>query len=174
MNRSIAQFDALSEPVALSPVCGAPSGTLDCASKHDFRALLCRAGLRPTHQRLALCTILFSNGDRHITAEMLHAEAIAARLPVSLATVYNNLHQFTEAGLVQQIAVDGSKAFFDTNTTAHQHFFLVAEHVLIDIPASDVVLSAVPEPPEGYEIVRVDVVVRLRRKRDHAKRSRLA
>jgi Fur family transcriptional regulator, iron response regulator len=150
------------------------SAALDCTSsaqktpdggaQRDFSALLCRTGLRPTRQRLALCALLFSNGHRHVTAEMLRTEAIAARLPLSLATVYNNLRRFTQAGLVQQIAVDGSKAFFDTNTTAHQHFFLVAEHALVDIPASDVALGKVPEPPDGYEIARIDVVVRLRRK----------
>jgi Fur family transcriptional regulator, iron response regulator len=151
-------------PAAAFACTPSAQGTPDGGAQRDFRALLCRTGLRPTRQRLALCALLFSNGHRHITAEMLHAEAIAARLPVSLATVYNNLHQFTEAGLVQQVAVDGSKAFFDTNTTAHQHFFLVAEHALVDIPASDVALGKVPEPPDGYEIARIDVVVRLRRK----------
>jgi Fur family iron response transcriptional regulator len=167
MDHSLAHLDALtfSEP-APAVLDDAPPryGTLDGGAKCDFKALLCRAGLRPTRQRLALCALLFSNGDRHITAEMLHAEAMAARLPVSLATVYNNLHQFTEAGLVQQIAVDGSKTFFDTNTTTHQHFFLVAEHALVDIPASDLMLRNVPEPPESYEITRIDVIVRLRRK----------
>ncbi len=132
---------------------------------HDYARLLRHAGLRPTRQRMALSFILFSQGNRHLTAEMLHAEAVAARVPVSLATVYNNLHQFTQAGLVRQISVDGSKAFFDTNPTEHHHFFLTNEHLLLDIPAADVVLGEVPVPPDGYEIARVDVVVRLRRKR---------
>src|SRR5271167_1853170 len=83
----------------------------------EYVALLRRTGLRPTRQRIALSSILFSQGNRHLTAEMLHAEAVAAKVPVSLATVYNNLHQFTQAGLIRQIAVDGSKAFFDTNPT---------------------------------------------------------
>ena len=137
--------------------------------RHDYMGLLRRAGLRPTRQRMALSFILFSQGNRHLTAEMLHAEAIAAKLPVSLATVYNNLHQFTRAGLVRQISVDGSKAFFDTHPTEHHHFFIAAEHVLLDIPAADVVLGEMPAAPEGFEIVRVDVVVRLRRKRAAAK-----
>ncbi len=130
----------------------------------EYKELLRQVGLRPTRQRMLLAWILFSKGNRHVTAEMLYDEAVKAKLPVSLATIYNNLHQFTEVGLVQQIAVDGSKAFFDTNATAHHHFFLVREHDLIDIPASEVVLGKVPEPPSGYEITRVDVVVRLRRK----------
>jgi Fur family transcriptional regulator, iron response regulator len=136
---------------------------------HDYLALLRSVGLRPTRQRLVLSFILFSKGNRHLTAEMLYAEAVAAKVPVSLATVYNNLHQFTQAGLVRQISVDGSKAYFDTNPTEHHHFFLTSEHALIDIPAADVVLRALPTPPEGFEIARVDVVVRLRRKRASAK-----
>jgi Fur family iron response transcriptional regulator len=165
MNHSATQLDAAAScSLAVAALGHAPSARVpDAGPRPDFKTLLCRAGLRPTRQRQALCAVLFSNGHRHITAEMLHAEAIAARLPVSLATVYNNLHQFTEAGLVQQIAVDGSKAFFDTNMTTHQHFFLVAEHALMDIPASDVLIGKVPNPPEGYEIARIDVVVRLRR-----------
>jgi Fur family transcriptional regulator, iron response regulator len=132
--------------------------------QYDYKELLRRTGLRPTRQRLALSSILFSNGNRHLTAEMLHAEAIAARVPVSLATIYNNLHQFTQAGLIRQIAVDGSKAFFDTNPTEHHHFFFTGEHALLDIPAAEVVLGDLPVPPDGFEIARVDVVVRLRRK----------
>jgi Fur family transcriptional regulator, iron response regulator len=130
----------------------------------EYQELLRQAGLRPTRQRMVLAWMLFSNGNRHLTAEMLHDEAIRAKIPISLATIYNNLHQFTEIGLVQQIAVDGSKAFFDTNTAPHHHFFLIGEHALVDIPASHVVLGKVPEPPAGYEIARVDVVVRLRRR----------
>jgi Fur family transcriptional regulator, iron response regulator len=129
-----------------------------------YRDLLRHVSLRPTRQRMVLAWILFSKGNRHVTAEMLYDEASKAKIPVSLATIYNNLHQFTEAGLVQQIAVDGSKAFFDTNTAAHHHFFLSGEHDLVDIPADEVVLGKMPEPPAGYEITRVDVVIRLRRK----------
>lgn len=165
----MSQFDAsgfsgLDEAESLHFIVGEDGkGALQPSTRyHD---LLRRAGLRPTRQRLALSAILFSQGNRHLTAEMLHTEALAAKVRVSLATVYNNLHQFTEAGLVQQISVDGSKAFFDTNPAEHHHFFLVSEHALLDIPASDVVVGRLPVPPEGYEIVRVDVVVRLRRKR---------
>jgi Fur family iron response transcriptional regulator len=165
----MSQFDAMSAPgldgaeAMHFVVLEDGKGALQPCRKYND--VLRRAGLRPTRQRLALSAILFSQGNRHLTAEMLHTEAIAAKVPVSLATVYNNLHQFTEVGLVRQISVDGSKAFFDTNPTEHHHFFLVNEHALVDIPASDVVVGRLPVPPEGYEIVRVDVVVRLRRKR---------
>ena len=131
---------------------------------HDTKAMLRQVGLRPTRQRMALGWILFSKGDRHITAEMLYEEATKAKVPVSLATVYNTLHQFTEVGLLRQVAVDGSKTYFDTNATEHHHFFVEGEHALLDIPGAEVIVDRMPDPPEGYEIARVDVVVRLKRK----------
>ncbi len=146
-----------------------PQAVTDSDPWRDYDGLLRHAKLRPTRQRLALAWILFSKRNRHVTAEMLHEEALKAKIQVSRATVYNNLHQFTDAGLVQQVAVDGTKAFFDTNTMAHHHFFLIGEHALVDIPAANVALGKVPEAPEGYEIVRVDVVVRIRRKRHRLK-----
>ena len=124
-----------------------------------------QAGLRPTRQRLALARLLFDKVDRHITAEQLHAEATDAEVQVSLATVYNTLHQFTEVGLLRQIAVDGSKAYFDTNISTHHHFFIEGDNAVLDIPEADVVLGRAPTPPEGYEVARVDVVVRLRKKK---------
>jgi len=132
---------------------------------HDVKEKLREVGLRPTRQRMALGWILFAKGDRHVTAEMLYEEATHAKVPVSLATVYNALHQFTEVGLLRQVAVDGSKAYFDTNNTEHHHFFVEDANDLLDIPASDVVVGKAPVPPEGYEIARIDVVVRLRRKK---------
>lgn len=129
------------------------------------KELLRTAGLRPTRQRMALSWVLFAKGGRHLTAEMLHAEALAARVPVSLATVYNTLHQFTQAGLLRQVGVDGSKSIFDTNPTAHDHFYVEGESLLLDIPEAGVVVDKLPSAPEGYEVARVDVVVRLRRKR---------
>ena len=131
---------------------------------HDVRSMLRDVGLRPTRQRLALGWLLFQKGDRHITAEMLHDEASKARVPVSLATVYNTLHQFTEVGLLRQIAVDGSKAYFDTNVSTHHHFFIEGSDEVLDIPNAEVVVGRTPSPPEGYEVARVDVVVRLRKK----------
>lgn len=131
---------------------------------HDVKAMLRGVGLRPTRQRMALGWILFGKGDRHLTAEMLYEEATRAKVPVSLATVYNTLHQFTEAGLLRQVPVDGSKAYFDTNASAHHHFFVEGSDELLDIPGAEVLFDKTPTPPEGYEIARVDVVVRLRKK----------
>jgi Fur family iron response transcriptional regulator len=131
---------------------------------HDVKALLREVGLRPTRQRMALGWILFAKGDRHLTAEMLYEEATKAKVPVSLATVYNTLHQFTEVGLLRQVAVDGSKTYFDTNASEHHHFFVEGENALVDIPGQDVIVGKMPIAPEDYEIARIDVVVRLRRK----------
>jgi Fur family iron response transcriptional regulator len=131
---------------------------------HDVKSMLRQVGLRPTRQRMALGWILFGKGDRHLTAEALYEEATRAKVPVSLATIYNTLHQFTEVGLLRQVPVDGSKAYFDTNASAHHHFFVEGEDELLDIPGADVIVGKTPTPPEGYEIARVDVVVRLRRK----------
>ena len=131
---------------------------------HDVKAMLRKVGLRPTRQRMALGWLLFGKGDRHLTAEALYEEASRAKVPVSLATIYNTLHQFTEVGLLRQVGVDGSKAYFDTNASAHHHFFVEGENELLDIPDAEVLVGKTPTPPEGYEIARIDVVVRLRRK----------
>jgi len=131
---------------------------------HDVRALLNEVKLRPTRQRLALAWLLFAKGDRHLTAEMLYEEASRARIPVSLATIYNTLHQFTNVGLLREVTVNGSKTYFDTNVSDHHHFFIENEHNLIDIPVADEIVGKLPDVPEGYEIARVDVVVRLKRR----------
>jgi Fur family iron response transcriptional regulator len=131
---------------------------------HDVKAMLRQVGLRPTRQRMALGWLLFGKGDRHLTAEMLYEEASRAKVPVSLATIYNTLHQFTDVGLLRQVAVDGSKAYFDTNASAHHHFFIEGEDELRDIKSADMLVGHSLTPPEGYEISRVDVIVRLRRK----------
>lgn len=120
------------------------------------------AGLRPTRQRLALCKLLFSGGDRHVTAESLQGEANAHGIKVSLATIYNTLHQFTEAGLLRQVVVDGSKTYFDTNTSDHHHFFVEADGTLTDIPGASVAVTGLPQTPGGAEVARIDVIVRLR------------
>ncbi len=119
------------------------------------------AGLRPTRQRLALAKMLFEGPDRHVTAEILHAEAQAESVRVSLATVYNTLHQFTTAGLLREIVVDSQRSYFDTNISDHHHFFFEKSNRLDDSPGDQVVVSSMPPPPAGTTIKRVDVVVRL-------------
>jgi Fur family transcriptional regulator, iron response regulator len=126
--------------------------------------LLKSAGLRPTRQRVALAELLFSKGDRHLTAEMLHAEAVQAGIPVSLATVYNTIHQFTEAGLLREVAIEGAKSYFDTNTDNHYHFYFEKDGMLVDIDPSTISLLNLPTPPEGTVIRRVDILIRLGRR----------
>jgi len=123
--------------------------------------MLRQANLRPTRQRLTLGRLLFESGDRHVTAEQLHAEVTALGEHVSLATVYNTLHQFKRAGLVRELAIEGSKAYFDTNTSNHNHFLLETTGDLMDIPGDAIRVEGLPEPPEGMRITHVDVVVRV-------------
>lgn len=119
------------------------------------------AGLRPTRQRLALGRLLFDAGDRHVTAETLHDEAQDAGVSVSLATVYNTLHQFTEAGLLREVVVDSARTYFDTNTSDHHHFFLENSGALMDIDGGAIAITGLPKAPDGTDIARVDVIVRL-------------
>ena len=118
-------------------------------------------GLRPTRQRLALAKMLMDMHPRHLTAEELFQEARRAGIPVSLATVYNTLHQFTEAGLLREVAVEGAKTYFDTNTSNHYHFFCEHSGRLLDISNGSIRIEGLPEAPEGMTISRVDVLVRL-------------
>jgi Fur family iron response transcriptional regulator len=121
------------------------------------------AGLRPTRQRVALAGLLFREHDRHVTAEALHEEAAKAGVRVSLATIYNTLHQFTQAGLLNEVVVDSGRAYFDTNIGDHQHFYVEENGELIDIPGDTIAVSNVPAPPKGMAVDRVDVVVRVKR-----------
>ncbi len=131
----------------------------------DVVGRLRAAGLRPTQQRRALAGLLFAHGDRHVSAEQLHDEAIASGVRVSLATVYNTLNQFTEAGLLRELAVDSAKAYFDTNTNVHHHYFVEGRNEVLDIPGDVLNVDDLPAVPDDLEIARVDVVVRLCPKR---------
>ncbi len=123
------------------------------------------AGLRPTRQRVALAELLVGDGrHRHVTAESLFESAKNNGDAVSLATVYNTLRAFCDAGLLQEITVDGSRSYFDTNTHDHPHFFWEDEGRLSDAPSEQLVIHRLPKAPDGVEIASVDVVIRLRRK----------
>ena len=135
------------------------------ANSHQIAEKLRQAGLRPTRQRMALAEILFHSGDRHVSAESLHGEALAARVPVSLATVYNTLNQFTEAGLLREVAIEGDRSYFDTNTSNHFHYFVEDEDSLQDIGIENIEVRGLPPLPEGTIVDRIDVIVRLKRKR---------
>lgn len=131
------------------------NGKLDPAVK------LRNAGLRQTRQRRALANLLFASGNRHVTAEELRAEAAGAGIGVSLATVYNVLRQFTEAGLLRQVVVEAGRTYFDTNVTEHHHFFHEDSGRLEDIPDGGVELGSMPPPPSGKLVRRVDIVIRV-------------
>ncbi len=133
-------------------------------SHPDHTERLRKAGLRPTRQRRALVQLLFGRGNRHLTAEAVHAEAMKAGVSISLATVYNTMHQFTDAGLLRQVAVDGSRTYFDTNTGDHHHFYFEDDGTLADIDGEAISVAGVPAAPAGAKIGRVDVIVRLTRK----------
>ena len=120
-----------------------------------------RAQLRPTRQRMALAALMFEDGDRHFTAEQVFAEAQEAGIQVSLATVYNTLHQFTEADLLREVAMAPGRSYFDTNTSVHHHFYFEDTGKLCDIPGPAVSLACCPAPPEGTEITRVEVIIRV-------------
>src|SRR6201999_92772 len=125
--------------------------TMSMADNRPFAPIVQKlraAGLRPTRQRMSLAKLLFEPGDRHVTAEQLHKEAGAGRIRVSLATVYNTLHQFTSAGLLREVVVQPGRSYFDTNTSDHHHFYIEADGHLQDIPGDSVALSKLPEPPE--------------------------
>jgi Fur family iron response transcriptional regulator len=123
------------------------------------------AGLRPTRQRVALAEMLFGAGDRHVTAEQLLAEAVRARVSVSLATVYNTLNQFTRAGLLREVAIEGDRTYFDTNTSNHFHYYVAEEDRLFDIEMAELCIKGLPDPPPGTRVARIDIIVRLERQK---------
>ncbi len=127
-------------------------------------AKLRAVGLRPTRQRLGLATLLFETKDRHVSAEKLHEEASAAGIRVSLATVYNTLHQFTELGLLRELSVDGARTYFDTNLGDHHHFYCEEDGELVDIEGQSISVGGLPQLPEGAKLKRVDVIVRVSRR----------
>ncbi len=122
------------------------------------------SGLRPTRQRVAIAAHLVGDGQhRHVTAESLYADVCKAGESISLATIYNTLRAFCDAGLVQEVTVDGARSYFDTNTHDHPHFYWEEDHRLSDAPLEELEISALPSAPAGTEIASVDVIIRLRR-----------
>lgn len=124
---------------------------------------LTAAGLRPTRQRVALARLLYDGGDRHVTAEQLHMEARGAGVSVSLATIYNTLNQFTQCGLLREVVVEPGRCYYDTNTEDHHHYYVEDDGTLADIPGDRFVFERMPSAPEGFDIERIDIIVRVRR-----------
>jgi len=166
--------ESRAEHVSNSPTAGAPVGAQGWREIHgrlpgesDLKERLRGVGLRPTVQRLSLCRLLFGrSGDRHVSAEALHAEAREAGLTMSLSTVYNALNQFAAAGLLREIAVQGSRTYFHTRTSPHHHFIDEVSGRMFDVSDGQVEFARLPAPPEGMEIVGCDVIIRLKRKKN--------
>ena len=131
-------------------------------TSNDIVELLRNAGLRPTRQRLSLAWQLFSGSDRHITAEQLHSQSLDQGVSVSLATVYNTLHQFTAAGLLRELVVDAGRSYFDTNISAHQHLYFEDSGKLRDVSGNNIAIGELPALPEGTEISRIDIIIRVK------------
>lgn len=129
---------------------------------NDIIELLRDAGLRPTRQRLSLAWQLFSGSDRHVTAEQLHSESLGQGVSVSLATVYNTLHQFTTAGLLRELVVDAGRSYFDTNISAHHHLYFEDSGKLRDVSGDNIAIGKLPALPEGAEISRIDIIIRVK------------
>ncbi len=132
----------------------------------NARELLADTGMRVTRQRAALMALLFGRSGRHVTAESLHEELVRASAPGCLSSVYRALRDFSDAGLLKRVPIYGSAAYFDTQLDHHHHFYAEDEDVLMDVPAERISIRDLPEPPEGYELISVDVLVRIRRKGD--------
>jgi len=132
------------------------------------RSILKQAGLRPTRQRLALGQLLFWDEHRHVTPDLLYEEARLAGELLSVATVYNTLNQFAEAGLVGKISLNGEGTYFDTDTGDHTHFYIAAEDRVIDIPSESISIGPLPAPPAGYTIRKVDIMIQLERVDDES------
>jgi Fur family transcriptional regulator, iron response regulator len=130
---------------------------------NSLKSKLRSAGLRPTRQRVMLGWMLFAKGHRHVSAEALFEEATRARASLSLATVYNTLRQFTDAGLIRQVHVGAGKAYFDTNIEEHHHFIVEGEDEIFDVEGEAIHLGTIPSAPEGFAVAGVDVIVRLKR-----------
>ena len=132
------------------------------AKPEDIVELVRDAGLRPTRQRVALARQLYTGADRHVTAEKLHSESLSQGNSVSLATVYNTLHQFTAAGLLRELVVDAGRSYFDTNVSAHHHIYFEDSGKLRDVSGDNVAIGNLPALPEGAEVSRIDIIIRVK------------
>lgn len=120
--------------------------------------------IRVTQPRLALAQLLFGNGPRHVSAESLYSELVRSGAPGSLGSVYRSLKDLSGAGLVKRVPIYGSTAWFDTQIDPHHHFYAEDEDRVFDVPDAGIRIDDLPSPPEGYEFVGVDLLLRIRRR----------
>ena len=138
-----------------------PSAAASVSQRCEGRLSDC--GIRPTAQRIRIAALLLSE-PQHLSAEQILASLRAAGARVSKATVYNTLNLFAAHGLIRQLSVDGSRAWFDSNVEPHYHFHDLESGALIDVPVPAVAFSRLPTPPPGTEVAGIDLVIRLRKK----------
>jgi Fur family transcriptional regulator, iron response regulator len=125
---------------------------------------LAEMGIRPTVPRVRIATLLLA-APQHLSAEQIIAALAASGRRVSKATVYNTLKIFASSGLIRQLTIDDSRAWYDSNTVAHYHFHDAESGALIDVPVPEVEFSRLPVTPDGMEVEGIDLVIRLRKKR---------
>ncbi|MCH8505809.1 MAG: transcriptional repressor [Ectothiorhodospiraceae bacterium] len=133
-----------------------------------LRDTLREAGLRPTKQRLALARLLLGGGHRHVTADDLLAEARAQGVSVAQTTVYNVLHQFHRAGLLKEGLVESGRTWYDTKTGSHMHLYDEETGAVSDLDQDPRALQILDklELPDDVDVMSVDVVVRVRAKKN--------
>tara|TARA_B100001179_G_scaffold216155_1_gene186905 strand:+ start:157 stop:573 length:417 start_codon:yes stop_codon:yes gene_type:complete len=133
-------------------------------TNNNFVTFLKRNHLKPTLQRFTLVKLLFDGKNKHFTAEDLYEKVKLKKNKISLATIYNTLHNFVEKKLLKQVSIKDGKTIFCTNMSSHHHFFNSVTGKLIDIPRNKIKLKKIPKAPEGLKIDSVDVVINLTKK----------
>lgn len=119
------------------------------------------AGVTPTVQRIDIANIIFAK-DQHLSAEQILQKVNKNKATVSKATVYNTLGLFAEKGLVNEVLVDASKVFYDSNVTRHFHFYNDDTNELIDIPADKIQVDQLPKLPAGTTAANVEIIVHIK------------
>jgi len=119
-------------------------------------------GVHPTAQRVQIASLLLG-APQHLTAEQILAELRRSGVRVSKATVYNTLNLLAARGLIRQLAVEGDRAWFDSNTSPHYHFQDLETGALTDVSAEEIRFERLPPPPEGMEYAGIELFIRLRR-----------
>ena len=129
----------------------------------DFINKLRNSGLRPTKQRIKICELLFNTEKTfHFTINDL-TKIISEKLSekISLATVYNTIHAFKKKGYLKEISINSDKSYFDTNTSAHHHFYDEDTHELIDCDENNINSINVKNNVTGKKINSVEVLIKV-------------
>jgi Fur family iron response transcriptional regulator len=131
------------------------------SKREPIEALLREHGILPTRQRIRIAAVLMAR-PQHLSAEQVLELVNVRDAATSRATIYNTLKLFVERGLIREVIVDPERAFYDSNVTAHHHYYDVESGTLSDIDATDVRVEGLPGLPEGMVAERTDIIVRIR------------